>query len=380
VYHAGPEVEAVAQEAAALFLEENGLNPIAFPSLGRMQFDIVEMARALFHGAPEVAGYVTSGGTESILLAVKAARNRAAAERGITEPEIVMANSAHAAFHKAAAYFKLKTVTVPVGADWRADVDAMRAAVTDNTVLITGGAPSYPQGVIDPIPELAAIAAERDINFHVDACMGGWVLPFKEQLGEPVPPWDFRVPGVTSLSADIHKLGYAPKGASVVLYRDQRHAEYQTFLFDDWLGGFYWSSGLQGSKSAAPLAAAWAVLNFIGTDGYREYVRITLDATRRLIEGVRAIPGLRVLGEPDAQCVAVAAVDGDTLDIFAVMDWLAERGWHLDRQAPPDSLHATVAVNTAPAIDDLLADLRTAVAAVGASRAEDRSTDYAPRA
>lgn len=379
VYHAGGDVEAVARDAALLFLEENGLNPLAFPSLGRMQFELVDAARGMFHGDDDVTGYVTSGGTESILLAVKAARNRAEQERGITAPEIVLANSAHAAFHKAAAYFKVKVHSIPVREDWRTDVDAMAAAVNDNTVMLVGSAPQYPQGVIDPIPELGAVALDRDLNFHVDACMGGWVLPFKEQLGEFVPPWDFRVPGVTSISADIHKLGYAPKGASVVLYRDARHAEFQTFLFDDWLGGFYWSSGIQGSKSAVPIAAAWAVVNFIGADGYRDLTRTTLDATRTLVDGVRAIPGLDVLGEPDASCVAITATDPAVVDVFAVMDVLSGSGWHLDRQADPDSLHATVAANTAPVVPEFLGDLRAAVTTVGSRRTDDRSTDYAPR-
>lgn len=379
VYHAGDEVEAVARDAALLFLEENGLNPLAFPSLGRMQFELVDAARVLFHGDDRTAGYVTSGGTESILLAVKAARNRAEAERGITAPEMVIANSAHAAFHKAAAYFKVRAQTVPVRDDWRTDVDAMASLVNENTVLLVGSAPQYPQGVIDPIPELAAIAQDWDLNLHVDACMGGWVLPFKEMLGEAVPPWDFRVPGVTSISADIHKLGYAPKGASMVLYREQRFAEYQTFLFDDWLGGFYWSSGIQGSKSAVPIAAAWAVANFIGVDGYQRLTRTTLDATAQLVAGVRAIPGLRTVGDPEAQCVAIAATDPDALDVFMVMDVLAEQGWHLDRQANPDSLHATVAANTAGVIGEFLTDMRAAVETVGSDRTEDRSTDYAPR-
>jgi sphinganine-1-phosphate aldolase len=381
VFHAGDDVEEVAREASVLYLSENALNPLAFPSLGRMQHEVVEICADLFHGFDAdraAAGFMTSGGTESILLAVKAARNRARAERGVTEPEIVVADSAHAAFHKAGDYFGVTVRKIPVGPDWRADVGAMAAAMTDNTVLVVGSAPQYPQGVIDPIPELAALAAERGINCHVDACMGGFVLPFAERLGRPVSPWDFRVDGVTSISADVHKLGYAPKGASVLVHRSEELRSHHVFVFDDWLGGFYASSGMAGSKPAGPIAAAWAVLHYLGEAGYLRLTEITLDATRRLVDGVRAVPGLTVLGEPEAQCVAITADEGSTVDVFAVMDALAAGGWQLDRQGPPDSLHATVSAGTAPAVSAFLADLRATVDEVGARRTDDRSTEYAP--
>jgi glutamate/tyrosine decarboxylase-like PLP-dependent enzyme len=381
VFHAGDDVEDVAREASVLYLSENALNPLAFPSLGRMQHEVVEICADLFHGndaGRAAAGFMTSGGTESILLAVKAARNRARAERGVTEPEIVVSNSAHAAFHKAGDYFGVAVRKIPVGPDWRADVAAMAAAVNDNTVLVVGSAPQYPQGVIDPIPQLGALAAERGISCHVDACMGGFVLPFAERLGRPVPPWDFRVDGVTSISADVHKLGYAPKGASVLVHRSEELRSHHVFVFDDWLGGFYASSGMAGSKPAGPIAAAWAVLHYLGEAGYLRLTEITLDASRRLVDGVRAVPGLAVLGEPEAQCVAITADDGSTVDVFAVMDALAARGWQLDRQGPPDSLHATVSAGTAPAVDEFLADLRATVDEVGTDRTDDRSTEYAP--
>jgi glutamate/tyrosine decarboxylase-like PLP-dependent enzyme len=207
--------------------------------------------------------------------------------------------------------------------------------------------------------------------------MGGFVLPFAERLGRPVPPWDFRVDGVTSISADVHKLGYAPKGASVLVHRNQDLRRHQIFVFDDWLGGFYASSGIAGSKPAGPIAAAWAVLHFLGEEGYLRLTEVTLDATQRLIDGVRAIPGLTILGEPESQCAAIAATDADAVDVFKVMDELGERGWHLDRQQPPDSLHVTVSAGTAPAVDDFVRDLRECVEAVGGDRTADRSTDYA---
>jgi glutamate/tyrosine decarboxylase-like PLP-dependent enzyme len=378
VYDAGPEVHDVVEAVAAMFLHDNALNTQAFPSLAKIQSEVVGITAELLHGAG-AAGFMTSGGTESILCAVKAARERGREERGITAPEMVVPASAHAAFHKAAHYFGLRLHKVPVRDDWRADVDAMATEVNADTVLVVGSAPQYPQGVIDPIPELAEVAAEAGANFHTDACMGGFFLPFIEQLGEDVPPWDFRVEGVTTISADLHKLGYAPKGASVLMHRTKALRRYQTFVFDDWLGGFYASPGMQGTRAALPMATAWATLHHLGTDGYLRLAQQTLDTRRRMVEGIRAIDGLTVLGEPEAQCVAMAAAPGyeDLLDVFAVGDALLARGWHHDRQAPPDSLHSTVSAGNAPVIEEYLADLAACVAEVGGTRLTDRSTTYA---
>jgi sphinganine-1-phosphate aldolase len=378
VYDAGPEAHQVVEAVATMFLHDNALNTNAFPSLAKIQSQVVGITADLLHGEG-VAGFMTSGGTESILCAVKAARERGKDERGITEPEMVLPASAHAAFHKAAHYFGVQVHKVPVRDDWRADVDAMAACVNENTVLVVGSAPQYPQGVVDPIPELAALAAEVGASFHTDACMGGFFLPFAEQLGQKVPPWDFRVEGVTTISADIHKLGYAPKGASVLLHRTKALRRYQTFVFDDWLGGFYASSGMQGTRSGLPMATAWATLQHLGLEGYQRLTLATLDTRMRMVDGVRAIPGLTVLGEPEAQCVAISTAPGyeDLLDVFAVGDALLERGWHLDRQKPPDSLHGTVSAGNAPVIDEFLADLAVCVSEVGGTRLTDRSTSYA---
>lgn len=378
VYDAGPEAHELLEAVAARFLHDNALNTMAFPSLGRIQSEVVGITAGLLHGE-HAAGFMTSGGTESILMAVKAARDRGRAERAITEPEIVLPASAHAAFHKAAHDFGLRVRKVGVRPDWRADVDQVADAVNDNTVLVVGSAPQYPQGVIDPIPEMAAIAAEAGANFHTDACMGGFVLPFMEQLGHPIPPWDFRVEGVTSISADLHKLGYAPKGASVILHRSKDLRRYQTFVFDDWLGGFYASPNMQGTRSALPMACAWAILHHLGTEGYLRLTEKTIRTHRRLVDGIRAVPGLTVLGEPDAHLFAMSA-DPDAahpLDVFALGDALAARGWFHDRQTPPDSLHATVSAGNEPVVDAYLADLAACAQEVSGTRAEDRSTNYA---
>jgi len=377
VYDAGPEAHEVVEAVAATFLHDNALNTLAFPSLGQIQSEVVAITCDLLHG-DGAAGFLTSGGTESILMAVKAARDRARVERGITEPEMVLPVSAHAAFHKAAHYFGLEVRKVPVRDDWRADVDAAASLINANTVLVVGSAPQYPQGVIDPIPALAALAAAAGANFHTDACMGGFVLPFMEMLGHDVPPWDFRVDGVTTISADIHKLGYAPKGASVLLHRTKQLRQFQTFVFEDWLGGFYASPSMQGTRAALPMACAWAMLHHLGIDGYVRLTQLTLDTKDRLVEGVRAIPELIVLGEPEAQLVAIsAATEVEVpIDVFALGDALAARGWFHDRQRPPDTLHATVSAGNAPVIEDYLVDLRACVAEVAGTRLDDRSTNY----
>jgi len=377
VYDAGPMVHDVAEQAFELFLHENGLNTQAFPSIGRIQRDILDVVAGLLHGGDTAAGFTTSGGTESILMAVKAARDWGRAERGITEPEMVLPASAHAAFAKASHYFGVKSVRVGVADDWRADVDAMAAALTPNTVLVVGSAPTYSQGVVDPIPALAALAHERGILCHVDACMGGFLLPFLEDLGRFDKPWDFRVEGVTSISADVHKYGYAPKGISTVTYANKELRKYQAFTFDDWLGGSYGSPSMPGSRPAGPLAAAWAVMQFLGAEGYRRLTEEAHDAAVTIRSGVKTIDGLTILGDPDATLLAIAAADPAALDIFAIGESLHQRGgWYLDRQTPPDSIHATVHAGNARGVADFVADLTAAVVQVGGHAAVGRDTTY----
>jgi glutamate/tyrosine decarboxylase-like PLP-dependent enzyme len=378
VYDGGPEVHEIAEAVAREFLHENALNTKAFPSLGEIQSDVVGWTAALLHADAQVAGFMTSGGTESILCAVKAARERARAERGVTAPEIVLPASAHAAFHKAAHDFGLTTRSVPVGPDFRADVAAMAACVNANTALVVGSAPQYPQGVVDPIPELAELAARVGASLHVDACMGGFVLPFAERLGYAVPPWDFRVPGVTTISADLHKLGYAPKGASVILHRNKQLRRYQTFVFDGWLGGLYASPNLQGTRPGLPMACAWAVMQRLGLEGYERLTRATLAARDRMLAAIAAVPGLQVLGAPDAHVVAFSAAPGGALDVFALGDALLARGgWFHDRQTPPDSLHSTLSAGNAPVIEEWARDLAACAEQLAGRRAADRSAVYA---
>lgn len=356
VYHADDEeLSRLHDEIGRRFLAENALNPFAFPSLGRMEHEVVAAAAALTH-LVDGSGTMSSGGTESIFLAVHVARE-CARERGVASPAIVVPATAHPAFAKACHYLDVEERRVPVGADLRADPEAMAAALDERVVLLVASAPCYPYGVIDPVTEVAALAAGHGLLCHVDACLGGWLLPFWEQLGEPVPPWDFRVPGVTSLSADVHKYGYAFKGASVVLHRDPEMVRRQWFLFDDWPGGLYGSATTAGTRPAAPIAGAWATIRHLGADGYLAKARVVRDTTRRVLEGIGAVPGLEVTGRPD---LSVFEFGSTTLEVGAVGDVMDERGWHLDRQQ--GGLHLMVSPYHAHVVDRFLADLREAVA------------------
>ncbi|HEX3332994.1 MAG TPA: aminotransferase class V-fold PLP-dependent enzyme [Acidimicrobiales bacterium] len=380
VYSAGDDVHELLSDALSLYSAENGLNVLAFPSIGVMQHDIVRNTAALLgaddpRAGGEVEGYLTSGGTESLLQVVKTARDVGRA-RGIVRPSVVAGESAHAAFTKAADYFDVELVRVPVGADFRVDADALADACSDSTIMVVGSAPTYPQGVIDPIGAIAALALDRGILCHVDACMGGFLLPFLRQLGRLDVPFDFTVPGVTSMSADVHKYGYASKGVSVILYRTHELARHQVFVTTDWLGGLYASTAMAGTRPAGPIAAAWAALMHIGRQGYLELTRTAHDAALALRAGIEAIGALEVRGDPPATVLAFGAKHPAALDIFAVGERLAAEGWYLDRQNRPDSLHATVHAGSAATVPALVTDLGRAVRTVGSSRAATRDATY----
>jgi sphinganine-1-phosphate aldolase len=378
VFHAGDEHEDAVAQAHAMYLWENALNPAVFPGLRTMTADVVSMTADLLTGGGQVdgvTGFLTSGGTESILLAVKTAKV-AGRERGVDHGSVVLPLSAHAAFDKACEYFGLESRRVDVRDDYRADVDAVADAVDDTTVLVVGSAPQYPQGVVDDIPAIAGLALDRGVSCHVDACMGGFTLPFLAMEGLLDVPFDFRVPGVTTMSADVHKYGYTPKGISVILHRDKASRQRQTFVFDGWLGGTYGSSGIAGTKPGGPIAAAWASFHLLGVDGFRAKARAAYEARVQLEEGARAIPGLTVVGQPEVTLCAIAGEDG--VDVFAVMDVLAKEGWHLDRQTPPDSIHASCSPkHRGRIVDELVAAMRAAVDELGGTRAASRATDYA---
>jgi glutamate/tyrosine decarboxylase-like PLP-dependent enzyme len=365
VYDSGlAEADAVGRDALSMFASSNGLDPTAFPSLLTMERELVAVGRQVLHGSPAAAGTVTSGGTESILLAVQAARDGLP---HIERPVMVVPSTVHAAFAKAAHYLGVERVAVPVDPrTHRADVAAMTGAIErhlDRLVLVAASAPSYAHGVVDPIEDLAAVAGHHGVRFHVDACIGGWVLPWAEQLGRPVEPWDFRVPGVTSISVDLHKYAYTPKGVSLLLHATARLRRTQFFASADWPGYTMLNSTMQSTKSGGPLAAAWAVVHHIGLDGYRDLVTAALEGTDALVAGLADLPELSLAATPDSSLVAVTT-DG-TCDVFTIADEMLQRGWFVQPQMSfhddPASLHFTLCAATASSVPDLLVALRESV-------------------
>ncbi len=366
VFDPGDEIREFVKTAYTRFFSENALNPSAFPSLRRFENEVVAMAAQLLGGDRQVVGNMTSGGSESILMAVKAAREWAGAERRVRgTPQVILPSSAHPAFPKACSYFGLEPVFVPVRDDFRADPRAMGKAISRRTIMMVASAPAYPQGVVDPVAEVADIARKRGLWCHVDACVGGFMLPFVRELGHPVPPFDFDVPGVISMSADLHKYGYAAKGASVVLYRTPAHRLHQYFAFTDWPGGIYASPTMTGTRPGGAIAAAWAVMQHLGRDGYRRLAAEVMDATTEIRRGVEAIDGIDVLGAPH---MSVLALGSKTLDIYAVGDELSARGWHVDRQQYPASLHLTVQHGHVGRTRGFLDDLSQAATAASQTR------------
>lgn len=354
------------KESYGKFISENFLNPMAFQSLKTMEREVVRMSCSLMHGDDKSVGTMTSGGTESILMAIKAARDLARKTKPwILKPELVCPESAHVAFEKGCKYFGVKYVPVKVGSDFRANVKAIKKAVGMNTIMMMGSAPQYPQGVIDPIEELAAFAKKKNIPFHVDACVGGFMLPWLEKLGEDIQMWDFRVPGVTSISADLHKYGFAAKGASVVLYRNMKYMKHQFFITTDWMGGIYASPNLPGTRPGGAIAAAWGTLNKMGENGYLEQAQKTITVAKDFKKRINEIEELEVLGEPKATLFAFRSISKD-VDTYALGDFLTERGWWFDRQQWPPSLHLTVMPAHDQAIDDFISDIKEGITYVKA--------------
>lgn len=369
IYNAGEDVKTFAEEAFNVFINENGLSPFAFPSLLRMETEVVSMVGSLLGGDSETVGAMTSGGTESIMMAVKAARDFARAQRpSITNPELVMPLSAHPAFNKAAHFLGLKTVIVPTDKTLRADVKAVGDAISENTVMVVGSAFSYPHGMIDPIQELAEVTAEKEVWFHVDACVGGYILPFLSKLGYPIPPFDFRIPGVSSMSADIHKYGFIPKGASTVLYRNAELRQYQFFVYADWPGGVYGTPSVSGARPGGPVAASWAVIKYLGLEGFMRLAKTTMETTKNFIEGIEAIPELYVLGKPQA---TVFAFGSDVLNVYALGEKMKTFRWYIDSQHLPPCLHMTISPAHASIVEPFLSDLRQAVNEVASLKGED---------
>ena len=376
VYHGGDELQSFLVQVYGMFALSNPLHSDVFPFVRKMESEVVRMTCTLFHGGPTVCGTMTSGGTESILMAMKSYRDEART-RGIERAEIIVAASAHAAFDKAAHYFDMVIVSVPVDpVSMQLDPAAAAKAITPNTVVIVASAPGFPHGVVDPVTELAALAKRNNIGCHVDACLGGYLLPFAVQLGYDIPPFDFAVDGVTSISADTHKYGYAPKGASVVMYRDARLRSFQYFVAAEWSGGIYASPSMPGSRPGGLIAATWAALVRMGQEGYLACAREIMQTAKDIEAGIRATPGLKVLGHPHMSVVSFAAdentlVRGARINIYKVGESLASKktnpdgtvrhGWNLNTLQNPSSIHICCTFMHRGRAAEFIQDIRNAV-------------------
>ncbi|KAM9560954.1 sphingosine-1-phosphate lyase 1-like isoform 2-T2 [Salvelinus alpinus] len=318
------------------FAWSNPLHPDIFPGVRKMEAEVVRMTCTLFQGGPNTCGTVTSGGTESILMACKAYRDMAY-ERGVKHPEIIAPVSVHAAFDKAANYFGMKLVHIPLDKNtMKVDVKAMRRAISKNTAMLVCSAPQFPHGIIDPIEEVGKLALKYNLPLHVDACLGGFLIVFMAKANYPLAPFDFRVKGVTSISADTHKYGYAPKGSSVILYSDKKYRHYQYFVAPDWQGGIYASPSVAGSRPGGIIAACWATMMHMGEDGYIKATKKIIDTARTIKTEIRKINGVFVFGDPE---VSVVAIGSDVFDIFRLSNALTSKGWNLNTLQYPSSIH-----------------------------------------
>ncbi len=363
VFDPGREPIEVAEEALLKFYHKSGLDFTVFPSLLKMENDIVDFAIRHLNGDENAAGTFTSGGTESIILAVKAARDYARKKRKIKNPEMIVPETAHAAFHKAAHYLDVKLVQTPVNpTTMKADVKAIEKAITKNTILIVGSAPCYSHGVIDPIEEMSEVARKHGILFHTDACMGGFLLPFFRELGVDVPLFDFSLPGVTSISMDLHKYAYAPKGASVVLYRTRELRKYQYFACSRWTGYTMLNTTIQSTKSGGPLAAAWATLNFIGKEGYLEFAKRKLEAVQKVVNFIENHPDLELITKPEMTLIAFTS---STVNIFNIIDEMNHMGWYIQPALKygksREHIHLSINYSNVFKIDEFLEDLSQAI-------------------
>ena len=369
-YFAGDDIVDVANQAYQMYIAYNALyGTTSFPSLGRYESEIVDMLLEMLNAPEGAGGSLSTGGTESNVMAVKTARDWAREHRPqATAPEIVVPHTIHMSIEKAAQMFGIKLVKLTRSLNFRADVGAMARALNDNTIMLVASAPPYAYGVVDPVAEIAALAESHGLWMHVDSCLGGFILPFARKLGFFIPDFDFLIPGVMSISADIHKYGYAAKGVSALLLRDAKLDAYRRFSYDG-LTGLYSTPNITGSRSGGGVASAWAVMHYLGEEGYRKSVQSILGIKQRFMDGIRSITGLEIWGEPQAYHFAFGS---KSFDIFAVADGMADRGWGIGRGIEPPSILLMINLSHQPIVDDFMRDLAEVVAAAKAGKIQAR--------
>ncbi|KAH6621388.1 pyridoxal phosphate-dependent transferase [Chaetomium sp. MPI-SDFR-AT-0129] len=365
VYHGEDELLKLQTEAYGKFTVANPIHPDVFPGVRKMEAEVVAMVLNLFNAPQGAAGVSTSGGTESILMACLSARQKAYAERGVTEPEMILPSTAHTAFRKAAKYFNIKIHLVACPApNYQVDVRRVARLVNSNTILLVGSAPNFPHGIVDDISALSKLALKKRLPLHVDCCLGSFLIPFLEKAGFETTPFDFRLKGVTSISCDTHKYGFAPKGNSTILYRTQSLRTYQYFVDPDWSGGVYASPGIAGSRPGALTAACWASLVSVGEAGYLDSCTQIVGTTKKILQHIQSSavlsPELEVLGNP---LVSVLAFRARTLNVYDLADAMSARGWHLNALQDPPAIHVSITKPIAKVWERLAADLEATVEA-----------------
>ncbi|GJE92746.1 PLP-dependent transferase [Phanerochaete sordida] len=362
VYHGGDDLTKVIVAAFERYCVSNPLHPDVFPAVRKMEAEIVAMCLRMYNN-PTGAGVTTSGGTESIIMSVKTHRDWARATKGITEPEMIVPDTAHAAFDKAAAYFNIKVHTMPVDrATRKVDLNRVSWAINPNTIMLVGSAINFPDGCQDDIVALGKLAQKHHIGMHVDCCLGSFIMPFLEPAGFPVEPFDFRVDGVTAISCDTHKYGFAPKGSSVIMYRNAELRQYQYYVNPSWTGGLYASPSIAGSRPGSIIAGTWAAMQYVGYDGYLKSCREIVGAAKTIAARIKSEFGgkLYVLGNPPASVVAFSSYN-PRCSIHEVGDIISHKGWHLNGIVRPDAIHIAVTRLTVPVVDTFIADLHDAV-------------------
>ncbi|KAL9599021.1 MAG: hypothetical protein Q9219_004136, partial [cf. Caloplaca sp. 3 TL-2023] len=359
VYHGGNDLIKVQTEAFQKFMVANPIHPDVFPGVRKMEAEIVAMVLTLFNAPPGAAGVTTSGGTESILMACLSARQKAYVEQGVTEPEMIVPETAHAAFHKAAYYFKIRLHQVSCPSPtYVASTKAISRLINSNTILLVGSAPNFPHGIIDDITALSRLALRRRLPLHVDCCLGSFLMPFLTRAGFPTQPFDFALKGVTSISCDTHKYGFAPKGNSTLLYRTASLRTYQYYISPEWSGGVYGSIGIAGSRPGALIASCWASLMSVGENGYIEACHSIVGTAKKIETAIYEHPGLKddlkVMGKP---LVSVVAFTSSNLNIYDIADSMSAKGWHLNALQNPPGMHVAVTMPIVKVVDKLIEDL-----------------------
>jgi sphinganine-1-phosphate aldolase len=360
VYYLNEEHQDLLQKAYTTYFSENYLNAFAFPSLKQMESEILSMVAAMLN-KPDAVGTLSSGGTESIILAMATYRDWARNNnKGNHRNEILATATVHPAFEKAAHLLGLKLVRVPVNENAEIDISALSRMISQQTLVVVVGAPSYPYGIVDPIEEVSRLTLAHQLPLHVDACVGGFILPWAEKLGHWSAPWDFRVPGVTSISLDIHKFGFSAKGASLIIYRSMEYLRNQFFISTEFRGGVYVSPTILGTRPGGAIAAAWATIQHLGQEGYIENTRRLIEGKKRLQAFFESLQEFELVGEPKLNLMAYRTKRNKP-DIFVVADFLEDLGWLVDRQQMPACIHLTVLPSNLPAIDNYMHDVKDAL-------------------